>query len=165
MSNGVAEFLTRKLLRLPNNVLSALRIASIFGSEVSVQVLTNVRDTNGHIDILSDLSCAAAEGLVKITNETCSFVHDMIQQSVSMGIEPSEKLEMLNTLSEALLMRTTEPNRSTPMLFIIVNLINRIDGRAKAANRLRYARLNLTAGEKVRLSDQIQSVVIFCAKS
>ena len=150
ISDNVAELLTRRLLRLPGSVLSALRVISIFGSVVSLQVLAYVRDVCGNSDIIAELDRAVREGLVKRTSDTCSFVHDMIQQSVSASIQPVERISMLREVSEALLTRTAE-NRADSVLFILVDLINRLGPEtACPSDHQKYANLNLIAGEKVR---------------
>lgn len=149
ISDGVAELLTRRLLRLPKSVLSALRVISIFGSEVSMQVLTHVRDVCENSDIIAQLDKAIKEGLIQKTADTCGFVHDMIQQSVCDSMKSDERTSMLKEISGTLFDRTAE-NRSDAMVFILVDLINRLGpGGASTADRMHYANLNLIAGEKV----------------
>lgn len=150
ISDGVAELLTRKLLRLPASALSALRVLSMFGSESSIEVLTLVRDTCGNSDIIAELDRPMSEGLIKKTTESCTFVHDMIQQTVYSCIKPEEMSTMLKEISETLLVRTGD-GRTDAVLFIIVDLINRLGPQgASAMDSMRYASLNLSAGEKVR---------------
>ena len=150
ISEGVAEFLTRKLLRLPANVVAALRVISTFGSEVSMQVLTLVRDTCMNDDIIAQLEEPAKEGLIKMTEDTCSFVHDMIQQTVLQSINADEEARTLMELSGTLLART-EADREDSILFIAVDLINRVNPEGVPTDdRIRFANLLLIAGEKVR---------------
>ena len=147
----MAELLTRRLLRLPKSVRSALHVLSIFGSSVSMQVLSHVRDVCGHADIIAELDVAIREGLVEKTGGACRFVHDMIQQSVHSGVDSNVRSSMLHEISETLLARTGE-DPADNVLFIIVDLINRIGpGGASTVDHMRYASLNLMAGEKVRI--------------
>ena len=68
-----------------------------------------------------------------------------------MGIKSEEKMDMLKEISETLLARTSD-DRSDGMLFTLMDLINRVGPEgATAMNRLRFANLNLCAGEKVGL--------------
>ncbi len=114
-----------------------------------MQVLTHINDVCGVSHITAELEHPAREGLINMTTETCSFVHDMIQQSVHMAIEPDEKVRMLKEISETLLVRTAE-DRADTMLFILVDLINRLGpGGASTVEQIQYASLNLLAGEKV----------------
>ena len=149
ISDGVAELLTKRLLRLPPSVLSALRVLSIFGSESSMQALTLVRDVCGNADVIAELDRPVREGLVKRTAETCIFVHDMIQDTVYSSIQASELSAMLKEIAEVLLVRTSE-ERPDAILFIAADLINRVGPEgAPLTDCIRYANLNLAAGEKV----------------
>lgn len=150
ISCGVAEFLTRKLRRLPKTLLSALHVLTIFGSSVPMQVLTHVKDVCGNSNVSAALDHAVEEGLVKKTSNAYSFVHDMIQQSVQSSLRPDEKAIMLKEIAETLLARTPD-DRADSILFILVNLINEIgpEGSSTGVQRMHYANLNLIAGEKV----------------
>ena len=151
ISYGVAELLTRRLFRLPESVLTALQVVSIFGSEAPMQVLTHVRDVCGIPDIIAELDRPAREGLITMTAESCSFVHDMIQQACSTAIGPEEKIRMIKEIAETLLVRTTD-DRADSMLFILVDLLNRAGPNGVSrVERMRHASLNLLAGEKVRI--------------
>lgn len=152
VSDGVAEILTRRLLRLPESVLTALRVLSIFGTEVPMRVLGHVRDVCGVPDIIAELDRSTREGLIQKTTggDAVVFVHDMIQHAVEMGIKPEDRTNMLKEISETLLVRTSE-DRADATTFILVDLINRVgpDGTSSPLDRRRYANLNLVAGEKV----------------
>ena len=150
ISDGVSELLTRRLLRLPRIVLSALRVVSIIGSHVSLEVLAHINAVCGISDITKVLDKAIGEGLIKKTEDSCSFVHDMIQHSVESGIAPEERAHMLTEISETLIAKTSE-YRSDAVLFIIADLINRLgpEGASTDVDRMSHANLNLIAGEKV----------------
>lgn len=150
ISDGVAELLTRRLLRLPSESVASLRVLSIFGTAVPIHVLEHVRDVCGITDIIAELDLPTREGLIKVSKKTCRFVHDMIQHSVQMGIEPDERVGMLKEISQTLLRRTSE-DRPDVTLFILVGLVNSLGAQGVTyGDRLRYANLNLIAGEKVR---------------
>ena len=91
VSDGAAELLTRKLLRLPRSVLSALCVVSIFGSQVSLEDLAHINAVCGILNIIKVLDNAIGEGLLKKTEDCCSFVHDMIQHSVESGMVLHQK--------------------------------------------------------------------------
>eukprot|EP00984_Skeletonema_dohrnii_P033498 scaffold30311_cov144-Skeletonema_dohrnii-CCMP3373.AAC.1 len=59
ISDGVAEILTRKLLRLSEDQLSGIVMLSCFGSEVSLEVLALVRSSGGNSDIMNTLDYLA----------------------------------------------------------------------------------------------------------
>lgn len=149
ISDGVAEILTRRLLRLPKSVVSALRVVSTFGSSASMQVLTLLRGVCGNSDILKELDRAVGEGLVQKDSLTCSFPHDLIQHAVQTSITADERTSMLQEIADALLSRTAE-DRADDILFVLVGLINRLGPEnSRSTDHVRYALLNLRAGEKV----------------
>ncbi|KAL7548735.1 hypothetical protein ACHAWF_012024, partial [Thalassiosira exigua] len=141
--------LTRRLHRLPAESVIALQVLSIFGSQVPMHVLVHVRDVCGIANIVAELDLPSREGLVKISAETCSFVHDMIQHAVRVGIGPDEGTGMLREVSRTLLSRRADGRRPDAELFILVDLINRLGpDEATPVDCIRYASLNLLAGEK-----------------
>eukprot|EP00985_Skeletonema_marinoi_P014317 scaffold7246_cov136-Skeletonema_marinoi.AAC.3 len=149
ISDGVAEILIRKLMRLPKDQLLGLTMLSCFGSEVSLEVLNLVKNSYGHLDIMQSLDCVAQAGLVKRTDEKYCFVHDMILHSAQAAVDENERNSMMKGLLQTLVVRTSG-NCDDAILFIIVDLISRI-GSCRihgAESRLLYANLNLTAATK-----------------
>jgi predicted ATPase len=99
-------------------------------------------------DIIAQLEEPAKEGLIKMTEDTCSFVHDMIQQTVLQSINADEETRTLMELLGTLLART-EADREDSILFIAVDLINRVNPEGVPTDdRIRFANLLLIAGEK-----------------
>lgn len=162
ISDGVADLLTRKLLRLPKDVLSALHVMSCFGSEVSLSILKLVNDVCGNTNVIANLNHATNEGLTKKTNKSCSFVHDMIQQAVHRGIKPDVRVSMLKEIAETLLIRSAD-ERGDSVLFILVDLINRVgpDRTTDVEERIQYASLNLIAGEKAIQTPDFASALMY----
>ena len=80
---------------MPESVLTALRVLSIFGTEVPMRVLGHVRDVCGVPDIIAELDRSTREGLIQKTTggDAVVFVHDMIQHAVEMGIKPEELID------------------------------------------------------------------------
>jgi predicted ATPase len=149
ISDGVAEILTRKLLRLPKDQLSGLVVLSCFGSEVSLEVLALVKSSCGYTDIMESLDCVAQAGLVQRNDEKYSFVHDMILHAARETVDETERIIMMKELLQTLVVKTSE-YRDDTILFIIVDLISRVgpDNIHDSENRLRFAQLNLTAATK-----------------
>ena len=150
VSEGVADLLTRRLQRLPDGVLSGLQVMSCFGSDISLEILFLVRNICGNSDITAGLDCATKELLIKKKLDgSYSFVHDMIQQTLYQGIEYEEKLRMLKEIADTLIAVTIK-GMSDTVLFIIVDLINRVGPKNTPGgeDRALYAHFNLSAGEK-----------------
>lgn len=60
ISDGVAELLTRRLLRLPEKALQVLRVLSIFGTSVEMEVLSHISDFCGTDRNIIDELCKYA---------------------------------------------------------------------------------------------------------
>ncbi|KAL7550550.1 hypothetical protein ACHAWF_013773, partial [Thalassiosira exigua] len=153
VSDGVADILARRLQRLPQDVLSGLRVMSCFGSEVNAEVLIHVKNICGVSDIMGALDCATKESLLikkqKPDDVSYSFVHDMIRDTVYHGIEKDARLQILKEVADALIAKTSE-DRSDSILYTVVDFINRA-GRAftqDSEKRDLSSKFNLLAGEK-----------------
>ncbi|KAL7545824.1 hypothetical protein ACHAWF_009170 [Thalassiosira exigua] len=152
VSNGVADLLSDRLLRLPKEVLTSLQVMSCFcvlSRELLVHVKNNVC---GASDIIAGLDPAAKELLVeKEADGSYHFVHDMVRQTVYRGIEKKERVIMLKELADTLIARTAGETMDT-ILFVIVDLINRVSptNTPVAEDCVRYAKLLLLAGEKAK---------------
>ena len=149
ISDGVAEILIKKLLRLPKEQQTGLMMMSCFGSEVSLEVLALVKDSCGNSDLIESLDSSTKAGFLKRTDEKYSFVHDMcVQAAREIGTE-FERMAMQKELIMNLVAKTSGC-RDDAVLFIIVDLISRVgpDRIHDAATRLLYAELNLIAATK-----------------
>ena len=147
ISEGVAEILSRKMLRLPKEQLSALVMLSCFGSEVSFEVLALVKSSFGNLNMISTLDSVLKARCIERTDEKYHFVHDMILHAAQEAVDESERVIMMKDLLQALLI---SEYRDDSILFIIVDLISRVGPERvhDSETRLLYAQLNLTAAEK-----------------
>ncbi|KAL7552818.1 hypothetical protein ACHAWF_016069 [Thalassiosira exigua] len=148
--NGVGDLLSGRLKILPKDVLASLQVMSCFyvlSSDLLVYVKNNVC---GVSDIVAGLDSAAKELLVKKKADgSYHFVHDMVRQTVYGGIEKKDRVIMLKELTDTLIARTVEGRRDS-VLFVIVDLINRVrpTNTPIAEERVCYAKLLRLAGEK-----------------
>eukprot|EP00985_Skeletonema_marinoi_P025868 scaffold19435_cov73-Skeletonema_marinoi.AAC.3 len=147
ISDGVAEILTRKLLRLTKDQLSGLVMLSCFGSEVSLEVLALVRSSCGNSDIMNTLESAAQARFVERSDEKYRFVHDMILHAAQEAVDENEHMVIMKELLQALLPYGYSDDT---ILFIVVDLISRVGAERvhDSETRLLYAQLNLTAAKK-----------------
>ena len=155
ISEGVAEILIRKLLRLPKDQLLGLTMLSCFGSEVSLEVLNLVKHSCGNLDVMQSLESVAQAGLVKRTDTKYFFVHDMILNAARETLDENQQIVMQKKLLQTLVAKTSG-YCDDAILFIIVDLISRIgtDRIKDTESRLLYSNLNLTAATKaVQASD------------
>eukprot|EP00984_Skeletonema_dohrnii_P001498 scaffold481_cov102-Skeletonema_dohrnii-CCMP3373.AAC.3 len=147
ITDGVAEILTRKLLRLSKDQLSGLVILSCLGSDVSLEVLALVRSYCGNSDILNTLDCLAQARFVERSDEKYRFVHDMILHAAQEAVDENEHMFIMKELLQALLPHGYSDDT---ILFIVVDLISRVGANRvhDSETRLLYVQLNLTAAKK-----------------
>lgn len=162
ISKGVADLLARRLQRLPEGILSGLQVMSCFGHELPSDVLVHVRDVCNNSDITAGLEYATKELLMKKnSNGSYNFAHHVIQHTVHQGIDPQDRVQMLKEIADTLISRTTEARRDD-VLFIIVDLINRVgaENTRDEEDRVMYAKFNLAAGEKsIKIPDYASAIV------
>ena len=147
ISDGVAEILTRKMLRLSRDQLSGLVMLSCFGSEVSLEVLALVKSSYGNSDIMNTLDYLAQARLVERSDEKYRFVHDMILHAAQGAVDENERMIIMKQLLQALLPHGYSDDT---ILFIVVDLISRVGANRvhDSEIRLLYAQQNLTAAKK-----------------
>ncbi|KAL7535348.1 hypothetical protein ACHAXR_006436, partial [Thalassiosira sp. AJA248-18] len=80
ISEGVAEFLTKKLKRLPNDVIETLKVASCFG-QVNMSIIQLLDSGQFVPNMLGALDLAVTEGIVEKAGPIFAFSHDMLQES------------------------------------------------------------------------------------
>ena len=162
ISDGVAEMLTRKLLRLPKDQLLGLVMLSCFGSDVSFEVLALVKSFCGNSDIMNTLDSIAKARFVERTDEKYRFVHDMILNAAQEALDENERINIMEELLQALLPHGYSDDT---VLYIVVDLIARVgaDRVHDSETRLLYAQLNLTAAKKATNTTDFASALT-CVK-
>ena len=166
VANGVVDLLTSRLEKLPEGVLSTLRVMSCFGHEVALDIMAYVANLCGEGEVTAALEHARDELLIRKFSHrqqsVYSFAHDMIQNTVYGGINGEDRAQMMKEIADILIVKTSG-ERSDAILFTIVGLINRVSPRnvQDAADRIRYAKLNLLAGEKSIHAPDFSSALSF----
>ena len=82
ISDDVAGLLLKKLQSLDKNMLNSLMVASCFGSQVNISVMTLLNGMRQVDDFQASLNAAVDEGLLEKAGPLYMFAHDLIQQSV-----------------------------------------------------------------------------------
>ena len=162
ISDGVAEMLTRKLLRLPRDELLGLVMLSCFGSDVSFEVLALVKSSCGNSNIMNTLDSIAKARFVERTDEKYRFVHDMILNAAQEALDENERTNIMEELLQALLPHGYSDDT---ILYIVVDLIARVgaDRVRDSETRILYAQLNLLAAKKATNTTDFASAST-CAK-
>jgi len=152
MSINVAELLSSKLQRLPQNVLYALQVMSCFGSHVDSKIINIVKNNSDIVGpmIIPALQAAQNEGLVDFAGHTLTFTHNMIQQA-AFDLIPSTTCAQLLLRLACCFMNQCNSSEPKSTLFVAVDLINRIGAEVVSNNAeqcFSFASLNLDAGKK-----------------
>jgi predicted ATPase len=152
ITESVAELFTFKLHRLSRDVLLGLQITSIFGTQVEQQIINLVKNYDGRnsVDISAALHVAQSEGLIERAANLINFSHDLIQKATIDSICEADLVPLLRKLISALVKEASAANLLDSMLFVAVDLINRIGNTATNCphERACFAELNWHAGTK-----------------
>ncbi|KAL7430231.1 hypothetical protein ACHAXH_004516 [Discostella pseudostelligera] len=152
ITESVAELFALKLRRLPKDILLGLQIVSCFGCQVDEHVLRLVHhyDGDNSVDIPAALNIALNEGLVERAAHFFSFAHDLIQKATIDSIREDDLVPLLRKLIAALAAKASQPDSRESVLFVVVDLINRIGSMTTFLEHERalFAELNLRAGTK-----------------
>lgn len=121
-----------KLRRLPKHVLLGLQIVSCFGTQVDQHVLNLVQNYDGEnsVDIPTALNVAINEGLVERAAHIFRFSHDLIQKATIDSILEDDLVPLLRKLIFALEKKASANNSLDSILFVVVDLVNRMGSNA-----------------------------------
>ena len=152
ITDSVAEMYAFKIRKLPNDALVGMQILSCFGSQVDQHVLSFVTNYDGRnsVDMNAALQVAMSEGLVERAANIYRFTHDLIQKETLESICREDLITLLRKLVAALIKEASAGGTLGSVLFVAVDLINRLGSDATYClkERALFAELNLRAGSK-----------------
>ncbi len=131
----------------------ALAVASCLGLRFTLATLTRAlgRGADGEDEVAATLEELALQGLIARDGAGYRFVHDRAQQAANAAFDRESLSELRLSIARALLEETPEPGAAR--LFEIVGHYNHARARVDDADeRVRLARLNLTAGRQAKAS-------------
>lgn len=149
ITDSVAELYSFKLQRLSKDILLGVQILSCFGFQVDQQVLDFVANYDGKesIDMNAALQVAMSEGLIERAGHLVSFTHDMILKASIDSICEDDLIPLLRKLITVLIKEASASGTLDSVLFVAVDLINRIGSEIATVPKERalFADLNLRA--------------------
>ncbi len=153
ISSGVASLLACKLVQLPKEVLSAVKLLSVLGSHIDRRVLEVVKthDASDGSTLIPSLYTAQREGLLDIAGPTFTFMHETIKQAAFNLIDVSDRIPIMLRIVACLLPHCKKDEEADAYLFTTVDIINKIGSQAVSKNLGQsrvFAQLNLNAGKK-----------------
>ena len=154
MTDSVAELYAFKLKRLPDDILRGLQILSVFGSQIDQRVLSFLANYDGEdsVDIAAAIDAGLKEGMIEQAANLIIFAHDLIQEMAIGLLTGDELVSLLSKLAEAIIKNASKAGKLESVLFVAVDLINRIGSDAGPTSspeqRAMFADLNSRAGLK-----------------
>ena len=150
ITDSVAELYAFKLRKLPKDILLGIQILSCFGFQIDQQILNFVVDYDGEksVDLTLALQVALSEGLIERAGHLISFTHDMILKATLDSIREDDLIPLLRKLIRALIKEASSSGSLDSVLYVAVDLINRIGSEFTHVSKERalFAELNLRAG-------------------
>jgi predicted ATPase/class 3 adenylate cyclase/tRNA A-37 threonylcarbamoyl transferase component Bud32 len=151
VSGNVVELMTSFMLRLPQETLDILKIASSIGSRFSKRNLSIIKQVN-ETTVESLLNVSVTEGLIIPAGTEYKFAHDRIRQAIYSLIPDEEKIA-LHLLNGQRLSASFKEEETDEKLFELVNQWNLgADKINRKTEKLQLAKLNLMAGQKALAS-------------
>ncbi len=152
ITDSVAQLYAFKIRKLPKDTLVGMQILSCFGSQVDQHVLSFVANYDGRnsVDMNATIKVAMSEGLVERAANLYCFTHDLIQKAIIESICWEDLVTLLRKLVAALIKEASAAGTLGSVLFVAVDLINRLGSAATYCPKERalFAELNLRAGSK-----------------
>ncbi|KAL7524022.1 hypothetical protein ACHAXR_002790, partial [Thalassiosira sp. AJA248-18] len=149
ISEGVAEFLTKKLKQLPNDVIETLKVASCFG-QVNMSTIQLFDSEQFLPNMLGALDLAVNKGIVEKAGPIFAFSHDMLQES-TYNLIPMDDRSLFRKKIGMCLAQDPEVAENAELCTLAVDQINickeDLDGILDPAECSLFARLNLAAGK------------------
>ena len=108
ISKSVAELITKKIRHLPENVLTTLKIAACFGSQVEVSTMRILNSDETAFDMMGALEMAIKEGLMEKAGPIYAFSHDMVEQAIYNSI-PIDSRKWLHKQIGSILIQKSLP--------------------------------------------------------
>jgi predicted ATPase/class 3 adenylate cyclase/tRNA A-37 threonylcarbamoyl transferase component Bud32 len=147
VSGNVVELMTSFILKLPEETLELLKIASSIGSRFSKRNLSVIKQVSEK-KIENLLNLSVTEGLIIPSNTEYKFAHDRIQQAI-YSLIPDEEKVALHLLNGQRLSAHFNHAELDEKLFELVNQWNLgADKIVDKKEKLYLANLNQMAGHK-----------------
>jgi histidine kinase len=147
VSGNVVELMTSFILKLPDDTLDLLKIASSIGNRFNKRNLSVIKQISEK-NVESLLKLSVTEGLIIPSSTEYKFAHDRIQQTI-YSLIPDEEKALVHLLNGQRLSAHFNEAELEEKLFELVNQWNlgadKISGKKE---KLYLANLNLSAGHK-----------------
>lgn len=147
----VIGLIVRRFNTLPEETRHVLRLAGCIGNAFDIPMLSRLCERDiAHTE--QALLPAIGEGLVLIEQDTCTFLHDQVQQA-AYDLTSDEEKKQIHLNIGRLLLRFYHTDTTDDHLFEVVHHLNLgSDLMTDPTESEQLARLNLQAGRKAKAS-------------
>jgi PAS domain S-box-containing protein len=161
-TENVVDLMMGKLHRLPVPTRLAMQQLACLGNSADFALLALVY-ADSKDDMHHDLREAVRAGLVFQSECDCRFLHDRVQEA-AYSLIPESMRAAAHLRIGRLLAAGTPPADLEERIFDIVNQLNRGSHLiTSAAERVRFAELNLIAGRRAKISTAYASALSYLA--
>lgn len=162
-TDNVVEFLTGKILTLPENTRKTLKVCACMGNRFDLETVSTVLEKTIE-DVLSDISVLINEDLVSLYGDIYKFQHDRIQETAYSLLTPDEREQTHYKIGTFDLERTPAKELFN-RIFYIVDQLNESHALIKGEQeRCQLAELNLKASIKAKESTAYSAAVNYLKK-
>lgn len=157
ITDNVVDLLRQDIQKLPNEVLTILKMAACIGNRFDEATLTIISEQKA-IDITNALEVARIEGYIeKIDAKNYKFSHDSIHQICYEHIPEGQKQQTHVRIGQ-LLFHNASKKKIEQQIFTITNHWNiGLEGLKDVAEKKQLFQLNLQAAQKAKASNAYQT--------
>jgi len=147
ISDDVAEFLTKKLEQLPEDMIKAIKVASCIGCYVNMATI-QLLDLGQFVPanrLLRSFESAVKEGVMEKAGSIFAFTHDMLWEASYNLVAEDERESLHRKIGWSLIVQVEEVNGE--LLALAADQINKCKDVLAPSDRDSFARINLAAGK------------------
>jgi PAS domain S-box-containing protein len=160
LADNVADLMATKLARLPRATRDALKLLACLGNAAPVATMASVAEQSEEA-INAAMADAVDAGLVQRVGDSCSFLHDRIQEAAYALVPEDERAAIHLRIGRTLSSLAKEPD-SADRIFETINHLDR--GAAlidTLEEREQVAELNLLAARRAKAATAYASALAY----
>eukprot|EP00569_Conticribra_weissflogii_P000722 CAMPEP_0171357828 /NCGR_PEP_ID=MMETSP0878-20121228/46434_1 /TAXON_ID=67004 /ORGANISM="Thalassiosira weissflogii, Strain CCMP1336" /LENGTH=1324 /DNA_ID=CAMNT_0011863881 /DNA_START=50 /DNA_END=4024 /DNA_ORIENTATION=+ len=165
VDDDVAAIMTRKVLRMPPDVLYALTVAACFGRRVDENILKVLCSSDQFGGVIEILQRVETDGIIQRQGTYFVFAHDLVHQAVYDLIDVDEVGELHYNIGVQLVKDISPSNFPTGKeSFVAIDQINKASSSVYFTDlsfRNHLATLNLKAGERLIETAESSSALVY----
>ncbi|WP_051974904.1 PAS domain S-box protein [Cupriavidus necator] len=159
-TDNVVELMVGKLNRLPIGTQQVLQTLACMGNDAELVLLETVSQ-RPRGEFQEQLWEAIRAGLISCTEDSCSFVHDRVQEA-AYSLIPEDARAQIHLRAGRLLAACLPPEKLPEMIFEVVNQLNRGAPLITSQDEHeKLAELNLIAGKRAKASSAYTSALTY----